>query len=1437
MRRVILLFISVLALTVLRAQTYTVPYTGFASISSCSGTLYDHGGTTGYSNDASGTLTITPTTAGSYLMLSFSAFTTESCCDYLYIYDGPSTVAPLIGTYSGTSSPGIVYATNPTGALTLSFTTDVSSTSGGFQAAISCVSSIPNSDLIIQTPVLGSPVSAPGLTATVNCYIANVGASTSAACGIGYYLSTDTVWDNADVLLNYSAVGNLSAMSSLYRSASLTIPAGTPLGNYYILYYADYNNQVVEDIETNNVVYKPITISAAVADLTITAGSLGSSVAYPTATINVSSTARNQGLAIATYTTVGFYLSTDSVWDVADTLLAISTSSATIAVGSNSTRSGTITIPAATPYGSYYVLCKADYAQLETEALETNNVWPLPLVITQSRPDLAAVSPVLNQTLVSQGMSVSGSVKIYNYGGVNAPASSLGLYLSTDSLYSAGDIIVSSANIGTITPGGFSTINISATIPVSTPLGSYYLLYYADYLDILNEITDTNNVATRAVEVIAPTIDLVITTTSTSVSTVPKGGSLTAGCSIYNAGTSNSPGSSVGFFLSDDSLWDAGDVYLNMATGNTINYGATLSRTSTVTIPAQTTTGVKYIIYFADYQNQLNEYSETNNTNYRQIIVVEPTIDFRITASTLTATTSPGLSYNAGATINNSGNSNYTGAARLGYYISNDSILDDGDRLIDSVVFSSISSGLSSTASKTIVIPANTPLGNYYMIYYADFRQLIAEPNDSNNTAYRAFSVIAPYIDLQPTGTSFNSTISQGNSATASCNVYNLGNTNFTQTGKVGFYLSVNNVWDTLDILLDSVSFGSILAGSYITVSKSVTIPANTAAGTYYLMYYADFGQEHTELNENNNIASRSFSVVAPTVDLYVDAISLSSSLLVPGDSVTVTGHIHNQGNAPSGAGTAGLYLSTDATYSVSDVLLKNFPFSSVSSSTYYYTEKVAIPGNTNTGSYYIIMYVDNTTTITETSEINNYNTASVIIESPLTDLSVSAPTVTPSNVAPGAVVAISGSIYNEGNSASPAGQIGFYISDDITYDASDVFLDFTVFSSVASGNSQSYNTTTTIPPNITGGSKYIIAYVDYTQSIAEGSEANNTSYRSITITAPYKDLTTDIVSVSPTSFQGGATVIVSATTYNSGTLNAGPGAVGYYLSQNSVIDGSDVFLDTALFAGINAGSSWSTSKSVVIPGSTVAGYYYIIVRADDGLLISESSESNNTDAVYVYNTGPAPKPDLVITSPTVIQNTVTAGQTIDFSFVASNNGGQAASPFDVAVFLSEDGVYSLGDVLIKNVAIGTLAVNAGYQYSGSAIIPALVPAGNYYLLFSADYQDVVSEMDETNNVSTVGITVQEPTSIGDTRNDNEIGIYPNPAKQWTNIYFNTSNYSEAKIQIYDAGGKLCVAEQIAVKPGSYQHTINTSTLSAGMYTVRVTCNMHTINSKLIIAY
>lgn len=102
----------------------------------CGDSIFDMGGPKGnYYNNEAYTFTIAPKNA-SKVHLSFRTFALEAGFDSLWIYDGNSTSAPLIGGFSGSSIPGTISASG--NALTLQFYSDGATTKPGWHAMYYC---------------------------------------------------------------------------------------------------------------------------------------------------------------------------------------------------------------------------------------------------------------------------------------------------------------------------------------------------------------------------------------------------------------------------------------------------------------------------------------------------------------------------------------------------------------------------------------------------------------------------------------------------------------------------------------------------------------------------------------------------------------------------------------------------------------------------------------------------------------------------------------------------------------------------------------------------------------------------------------------------------------------------------------------------------------------------------------------------------------------------------------------------------------------------------------------------------------------------------------------------------------------------------------------------------------------------------------------------
>ena len=197
----------------------------------------------------------------------------------------------------------------------------------------------------------------------------NQGTGNSAGSTTRFYLSTNFLLDGPDVPLGSRTVPPLAAGASDTATTSLTMPAGTATGTYYVIALADGDNAVTETAETNNT-DKSATLKIG-GDLVLTAVSAPATAAAGTA-ISVTQTTEKSGIGIGSGI-VDWILSVCQHRRRADRHISRKWTCGRTRAGETATRSMSLQIPADTVSGSYYVIGVADWNNVVAETVETNN--------------------------------------------------------------------------------------------------------------------------------------------------------------------------------------------------------------------------------------------------------------------------------------------------------------------------------------------------------------------------------------------------------------------------------------------------------------------------------------------------------------------------------------------------------------------------------------------------------------------------------------------------------------------------------------------------------------------------------------------------------------------------------------------------------------------------------------------------------------------------------------------------------------------------------------------------------------------------------------------------------------------------------------------------------------------------------------------------------
>ena len=736
-----------------------------------------------------------------------------------------------------------------------------------------------------------------GATLAVTDTTANQGGGGSPASTTGYYLSADAVLDAADVRLGGRAVPALAAGASSTGSASLTIPAGTGAGTYYLIARADDTAAVGESQESNNVAARTIQVGA---DLRITAMGVPASVAAGVA-FTVTDTTANQGGGSAPASSTTFYLSVDAAWDAGDVAIGARAVPA-LAAGGSSAGSTPATIPAGTPAGTYHVLAVADATGAVVESQEANNVNAR---IVQVGADLVVSSLTVPAT-AGAGASLAVTETTANTGAGPAGASVTAFYLSADALLDAADVHLGSRVVPALAAGASSTASTVVAIPAGTATGAYYVLARADGGGVVGESQEGNNVTARAVQVGA---DLAVSAFS-APSGAGAGVPFTVTDTTVNRGGGTAAASSTGYYLSADSALDAGDALVGARSVPVLGPGASSVGSASVTLPAGTAPGTYYLIARADAGDAVAESQETNNVSAR-VLQVGP--DLWGAALSAPAAVGAGVPFTVSQTTANQGGGP-AGASTTAFYLSSNTTWDAADVPLGSRGVPALAAGGSSAASTSLALPADTPAGTYYLLARVDDGQAVAESLEGNNVASALLRVGA---DLRVSSLTVPAGVGAGTPFTVSDTTTNAG-AGPAAGSTTRYYFSADAVLDPGDAALGDRAVGALAAGASQSGSATVTIPAGTPAGSYYLLARADDGQAVGESDEANNVLARAVQIGA---DLVVSALSAPAAVGA-GTPFTVTDTTANQSATAAAASATGYYLSTNATLDASDVPL-----------------------------------------------------------------------------------------------------------------------------------------------------------------------------------------------------------------------------------------------------------------------------------------------------------------------------------------------------------------------------------------------------------------------------------------------------------------------------------------------------------------------------------
>jgi subtilase family serine protease len=1226
------------------------------------------------------------------------------------------------------------------------------------------------------------------LTAPPNPMVSIVWGVTNQGAGpaLGYpldalFLSSTPVLDgSATYLATFTEYSSMSAGESYWATNQLQLPL-MQSGQFYLIFKADYLNNVAESDENNNLLAVPFKFDSSPADLIPVQLLVPQDITGPPSpSVTVAWQIANQGIGPALNSwRDGLYLSTNTVVDYTAQSLGQWQESGPIEVGNNYWLTNTLRIPV-TQSGDYYLIIKTDDGNWLEESDPFNNELAVPVRFTIQPPDLVPVAllappsvtapPYPSVTLVwcvtNQGIGAAIGFPSWTDQVLFSTNNSPGSAVSLSSWYETGPVPV----------GGSYWRTNTVHLPI-TQSGTAYLFLKADAKDNLVELDNNNNlISVPLVCTITPSDLLPITSQVPAVITGPPNPILSLAWGVTNRGIGAALGDWVdNVYFSTDPVLDWQDASISHFYYHPpLPPGAAYWQTNMAQLPA-VSSGTYYLIFRVDSYNDIFESDESNN-----VVVVPVTINILppdlvpllpTTSLALTASPRPNLTLTWGVTNQGIGPAigNWYWVDTV--YFSPDPVLDSSDQWM---TYNSqpgpIPPGGSYWWTNTLSLPV-VQSGTYYLLFKTDAYNSVYESDESNNLVVVPITYEILQPDLVPIAFQTPSTVISPPNPTVSFafGITNQGPGVASASGgwPDQLWLCTNAAPDGTETFLTSLGHQDPLgpAQSY-WVTNSIRVPV-TSSGSYFLMLKTDPFNEAYESNTNNNFVAVpiAFTILPP--DLAPVVLQVPGNITGPPyPSVTFTWAVTNQG---IGAAIGydywydSLYISTNAVFDASAVFVTGLSEGGpiAPGSAYWRTNTAHLPVE-KSGGYYFLFVTDAGNQLFESNESNN------VVVVPAT-LNIQPPDLVPTLEAPAVVTAppnpsvrIAWGVTNQG--IGVAIPYPYYYFVDRIY-----FSHYAVLDPRATGLSSSYGpgsldaaagyggSTQVRVPMTQSGTGYLIFQTDADHALFEANENNNLAIVQVTFNIQPADLAPLALSV-PSLVAGPPN---SKLLFSWGVTNQGIGAAmpGWqdrlYFSSKATLDSTATAIYTSSeWNSVPPGTAYWRTNVARAP-VTSSGTYYFILTTDADNSLYESNFVNNTLAVPVtLHIDPPDLAPVLLSAPGAV--TGPPNPTLTFSYAVTNQGEGVAIGSDSWVdraFISIQPVLEGSEIPLTSVGYGQSWVETGpvaahrtYWRTRTVQVP-VVTNGDYYLIFKANAGGELFESNVTNNllVAPIAFNVQSP--------------------------------------------------------------------------------------------
>ena len=260
----------------------------------------------------------------------------------------------------------------------------------------------------------------------------------------------------------------------------------------------------------------------------------------------------------------------------------------------------------------------------------------------------------------------------------------------------------------------------------------------------------------------------------------------------------------------------------------------------------------------------------------------------------------------------------------------------------------------------------------------------------------------------------------------------------------------------------------------------------------------------------NNCSAGVQVTVGAP--DLVVQSPSVDDTTPTPGQSLTLSATVRNQGTAEAAATTLRYYQSSDATITTDDTEVGSSDAISALAATATSEQSSSVTASATAGTYY---YGACVAAVSGETDVSNNCSAGVQVTVGAPDLLVQSPSVDDTTPTPGQSITLSATVRNQGTAEAAATTLRYYRSTDATITTGDTEVGSSdAISALAASATSEQSSSVTAPA--TTGTYYYGACV---ASVSGETDTNNNCSAGVqvTVVAP-ADLVVQSPSVNDTT-------------------------------------------------------------------------------------------------------------------------------------------------------------------------------------------------------------------------------------------------------------------------------------------------------------------------------